>query len=63
MDGSVVGIFNGELYNYLELKEELTAFGVNFKTDSDTEVLVEGYNYWGEDLLGKNEWVLGFLFV
>jgi asparagine synthase (glutamine-hydrolysing) len=38
-----VAVFNGEIYNYIELREELSALGARFKTSSDTEVLVEGY--------------------
>lgn len=52
-DGSVICIFNGEIYNYIELKEELSGQGVVFKTTSDTEVLVEGYRVWGEGLWEK----------
>lgn len=42
-------VFNGELYNYVEVKEELKAKGYKFKTQSDTEVLLASYLEWGED--------------
>ncbi len=41
--------FNGEVYNFLELKAELEQAGYQFKTDSDSEVILAGYHYWGED--------------
>jgi len=46
-------VFNGEIYNYLELREELILEGVFFNTNSDTEVLLKGYIFWGEDILDK----------
>lgn len=42
-------VFNGEIYNYLELKEELKREGVVFETESDTEVLLEAYKKWDSD--------------
>ena len=52
-DGSIIAVFNGEIYNYVELREELVAKNVRFLTSSDTEVLVEGYRIWGNDLWNK----------
>ncbi len=46
-DGCIV-VFNGEIYNYIELREELKKEGIVFKTDSDTEVLIEYYLKYGE---------------
>jgi asparagine synthase (glutamine-hydrolysing) len=49
-DGQFVVTFNGEIYNYVELREELAAFGYRFQTRSDTEVLLHGYRQWGTSL-------------
>ena len=45
--------FNGEIYNYKEIKKELQDLGYTFTTDSDSEVLVHGFEEWGEDLVLK----------
>ena len=42
-------VFNGEIYNYKELRSLLLTYGKRFKTNSDTEVLLQAYKYWGED--------------
>ena len=52
-DGSLVCIFNGEIYTFQTLREELTAAGHTFATRSDTEVLLHGYEQWGNQLPGK----------
>lgn len=50
---NLVLIFNGEIYNYIELKEELEGFGYDFQTSSDTEVLLNAYREWGEACVEK----------
>lgn len=51
--GDVAVVFNGELYNYRELRERLKMAGHKFSTKSDTEILVHGWEEWGEDLLNE----------
>ena len=46
-----VVVFNGEIYNYIELREELKILGYVFNTNTDTEVLLTAYTEWGEDCL------------
>lgn len=48
---SVWVVFNGEIYNFKELRGELQSFGHVFRTESDTEVIVHGYKQWGDDVL------------
>jgi asparagine synthase (glutamine-hydrolysing) len=45
--------FNGEIYNYLELREELSHLGAQFSSASDAEVLLQAYNFWGEACLQR----------
>lgn len=52
-DRSIAVVFNGEIYNYIELREQLKSKGVVFKTDTDTEVLLQSWAYWGESALRK----------
>jgi asparagine synthase (glutamine-hydrolysing) len=51
--GRYVIVFNGEIYNYLELKSELKTLGVVFTSSSDTEVLLAAWIQWGRDCLTK----------
>jgi asparagine synthase (glutamine-hydrolysing) len=52
-DGRFVVVFNGEIYNYRELRAELQAQGHVFRTASDTEVLLQAWQRWGEDCLPR----------
>ena len=49
----VAVVFNGEIYNFLELRETLTALGHTFTTHSDTEVIVHAYEQWGPDCVRR----------
>ena len=59
-DKTLVLTFNGEIYNYKELRKELIAAGHTFATDADSEVLVHGYEEWREDLLLRLRGMFGF---
>lgn len=56
---SVWVVFNGEIYNFHELRRELQAFGHVFRTNSDTEVIIHGYKQWGDDVLNHLNGMFG----
>ncbi len=52
-DRSLVLVFNGEIYNYLELREELSMLGYRFHSRTDSEVILHGYAAWGDDCVHR----------
>jgi asparagine synthase (glutamine-hydrolysing) len=58
-DGTVQAVFNGEIYNFRELRAELEARGHRFYTQSDTEVIVHGYEEWGEACFARLDGMFG----
>jgi asparagine synthase (glutamine-hydrolysing) len=59
-DGRFLLVYNGELYNYRELKKELETHGVRFRTASDSEVLLEAFRLWGEGALPRFSGMFAF---
>lgn len=59
IDGRVL-VFNGEIFNYIELRDELEKLGVRFRTESDSEVLLRAYIQWGFPFLDKLNGMFAF---
>jgi len=59
-EGTVILVYNGEIYNHLELKVELEALGYRFRSRTDTEVLLNGYDAWGIDVVYKLNGMFAF---
>lgn len=53
-------VYNGEIYNYKELREELKSYGFEFKTSGDTEVLLKAYVHWGKDCVSHFDGMWAF---
>lgn len=60
-NGNFVMVFNGEIYNYVELRRELESHGCRFRSSGDTEVLLQAYAVWGKDCLSKLNGMWAFL--
>jgi asparagine synthase (glutamine-hydrolysing) len=59
-DGTVWTVFNGEIYNFAEVRAELLAHGHRFRTSSDTEIIVHGYEQWGERCVDRFRGMFAF---
>ena len=59
-DGGAVIVFNGEIYNYRELRRELTQSGARFHTDGDTETILAAWQKWGPDCLSRLDGMFAF---
>ncbi len=59
-DGRLAVVFNGEIYNFQELRAELAGRGARFETRSDTEVLLHGWRYWGESMFARLHGMFAF---
>jgi len=59
-DGAVWIIFNGEIYNFRQVRQDLQARGCRFRTQSDTEVILQGYGQWGIDVTSRLNGMFAF---
>ncbi len=60
-DDSYILLFNGEIYNFKQLREELLLQGHSFKTNADSEVVLHGYEQWGEDVVNRLRGMFAFV--
>ena len=59
-DGSILIIYNGEVYNFKELRTELELAGHKFRSDTDTETIIHGYEQWGKEVVKKLNGMFAF---
>ena len=59
-DGTVWVVFNGEIYNFMEIRSELERAGHRFRTGTDTEVIVHAYEQWGEEAVHRFRGMFAF---
>jgi asparagine synthase (glutamine-hydrolysing) len=62
-DGLQTLVFNGEIYNFRDIRRELLARGVTLRTEGDTEVILEGYRLWGPAIVDRLEGMYAFVIV
>lgn len=62
-DGDISIVFNGEIYNFLQLRQKLIDLGQSFETNSDTEVVLQGYKYFGLDFIRELHGMFSFAII
>jgi len=62
-DGNLAITFNGEIYNHMELRQELSKQGYTFNSGSDTETLLKGWDFWGKNILEKINGIFAFAII
>lgn len=60
IEGDVMIVFNGEIYNFKELRKDLEALGAHFRTGGDTEVIIQAWRHWGTDCLPRLHGMFAF---